>query len=198
MSASPSTPLALAGSLLLAAVVPGVAFFVDSRPFREIAGGGVHLSVYALTLAGMLALLVAVPRLGGLASVDGRRLPAPLVTAALLTTALTAATHFVQLVVTPFLADVAPAALDEQNGGVLMISMVGAWTAFLVTWSMIGVVALRRKVLPRSSAGLLVVGALALPAFGPLAGLPLGAGLLLAARATREPVAAPVAVLPAA
>lgn len=65
MSRSPSTPLVLAGGLLIASLVSAVLFFPDPRPIREIASGGVHLSLYGLTLAAMLTLLVATPQLSG-------------------------------------------------------------------------------------------------------------------------------------
>ncbi len=181
MSRSPAVPLTIAAGLLLASLVPAVFFFTDARPFREVAGGGVHLSLYALTLAAMLALLVATPRLAELVSPEGRRLPVGLLSVALIATALNAATHFVQVFVTPFLADVAPVALDEQ-GGLLMVGMVASWIVFLAAWAAVGAVAIRRGVVSRTSGVLLVVGALILPAVGPLAGLPLGAAFLLVAR----------------
>jgi hypothetical protein len=191
MSRSPAVPLTIAAGLLLASLVPAVLFFTDARPFREVAGGGVHLSLYALTLAAMLALLVATPRLTELVSPDGRRLPAGLLSAALIATALNAATHFVQVFVTPFLADVAPVALDEQ-GGLLMIGMVASWVAFLAAWATVGAAAIRRGVVSKTAGGLLVAGALILPAVGPLAGLPLGAAFLLVARsAGRAPRTTP-------
>jgi hypothetical protein len=191
MSRSPAVPLTIAAGLLLASLVPAVFFFTDARPFRDVAGGGVHLSLYALTLAAMLALLVATPRLAELVSPEGRRLPVGLLSVALIATALNAATHFVQVFVTPFLADVAPVALDEQ-GGLLMVGMVASWIAFLAAWAAVGAVAIRRGVVSRTSGVLLVVGALILPAVGPLAGLPLGAAFLLVARsASRATHAAP-------
>lgn len=204
MSTSPRVPLAVAGVLLLASTVPAVRFFTDPRPFSEVASGGVHLALYALTLAGMLALLVAVPRLGNLVGPAGGRLPGWLVTLSLVATALNAATHFVQVFVAPYLADVAPAALDDQGGG-LMVGMVASWVAFLVAWVCVGVIAFRRRLLPRPSAALLAGGALVLPAIGPLAGLPLGLALVLAARPATPRVGesnpsetAPVMVRPSA
>jgi hypothetical protein len=183
MSRSPSVPLALAGGLLLASLVPAVPFFLDPSPFREVAGTGIHLSLYGLALAAMLALLVAVPRLGSLTSTDGQRLPDGLLTGALLATALYAATQFVQVSVTPDLADTAPVALDE-TGGFTMVALIGSWLLFLVAWVLVAAVGMRRRVLPMPAGVLLVLGAVAQPLIGPLAALPLGAGLLLVARST--------------
>jgi hypothetical protein len=187
MSRSPYVPLTIASGLLLAPLPLAALYFTDPRPFSEVADGGVHLTLYSMTLAGMLALLVAIPRLTVLVSPEGRRLPTGLLAAALLATALNAATHFVQVFVAPFLADVAPAALDEQ-GGILMVGMVASWVAFMVAWAMVGAVAIRRRVLSRTSGILLIVGAVVLPAVGPLASLPFGAGLVLAARTARRSV----------
>jgi MFS family permease len=195
MSRSPSAPLAVAGGLLLASVVPAVPFFMDSRPFSEVAGSAVHVGLYALTLAGMLALLVAVPRLAALSSRDGRRLPPGLLSAALVATALNAATQFIQLFVTPYLAAEAPALLDDDTGGLLMAGMVGSWVAFLVAWVAVGAVGLRLGVLSRTAGIALIVGALAQPVIGPLAALFVGVALIVIARATqrmRQPETVPV------
>ena len=192
MSRSPSAPLTLAGGLLLASVAPAVPFFTDPRPFSQVAGSAVHMSLYALTLAGMLALLVAVPRLRSLASPEGRRLPDGVLTTALLATALYAATQFVQVFVAADLADSAPAALDE-SGDLMMYGMLGSWLVFLVAWVALGVVGMKRRVLSRSSGVLLIVGAVAQPVIGPLAALPLGLGLLLVARGAGRPVSSPQA-----
>jgi hypothetical protein len=195
MSRPVSVPLGLAGGLLLASVAPAVPFFLDPRPFREVAGGGIHLSLYGLTLAAMLALLVAVPRLSGLTSADGRRLPDGVLTAALLATALYAATQFMRVAITPDLADTAPAALDE-TGTFGMIGLMGSWVVFLVAWVLVGAVGMRRRVLSPVTGILMIIGAVAQPVIGPLAALPLGVALLLTARAAArapEPARAPVA-----
>lgn len=189
MSRPLSLPLTLSGGLLLASVAPAVPFFLDPRPFREVAGSAVHLSLYGLTLAAMLALLVAVPRLRGLTSPEGRRLPEGVLTAALLATALYAATQFVQVAVTPDLAVTAPAALDE-TGTYAMLCLIGSWLAFLAAWVTVGVVGMRRRVLSPLTGILTIIGAVAQPVIGPLAALPLGIALLLVARTaarTQEP-----------
>jgi hypothetical protein len=183
MSRSPSVPLTLAGGLLLASLVPAVPFFLDPSPFREVAGTAIHLSLYALTLAGMLALLVAVPRLGAVSSPDGRRLPSWALTAAMLATALYAATQFVQVTVTPDLAETAPVALDE-TGGFTMAGLLGSWVLFLVAWVLVGAVGMRRRVFSTPAGIFVIIGAIAQPVIGPVAALPLGIGLLLVARAT--------------
>jgi hypothetical protein len=194
MSRPVSVPLGLADGLLLASVAPAVPFFLDPRPFREVAGSGIHLSLYGLTLAAMLALLVAVPRLSGLTAPDGRRLPDGVLTAALVATALYAATQFVQVAITPDLATTAPAALDE-TGTFGMIGLMGSWVVFLVAWVLVGVVGMHRRVLSPATGILMIIGAVAQPAIGPLAALPLGVALLLTARAAArapQPVREPV------
>lgn len=183
MSRSPSAPLALAGGLLLASLVPAVPFFLDPSPFREVAGSGIHLGLYGLTTAAMLALLVAVPRLADVVSPDGRRLPSSALTGALLATALYAATQFMQVTVTPDLAKTAPAALDEA-GGFTMVGLIGSWLLFLVAWVLVGAVGMHRRVVSVPAGILLIVGAVAQPVIGPLAALPLGIGFLVVARAT--------------
>jgi hypothetical protein len=183
MSRSPSAPLALAGGLLLASLIPAVPFFLDPSPFREVAGSGIHFGLYGLTTAAMLALLVAVPRLADVVSPDGRRLPSAVLSGALLATALYAATQFVQITVTPDLAQTAPVALDD-TGTFTMVGLIGAWLAFLVAWVLVGAVGMHRRVVAVPAGILLIVGAVAQPVIGPLAALPLGVGFLLVARAT--------------
>jgi hypothetical protein len=186
MSRPVSVPLALAGGLFLASVVPAVPFFLDPRPFREVAGGVVHLSLYSLSLAALLALLVAVPGLRRLTSATGRRLPDGVLAFALVATALNAATQFVQVVITPDLAATAPAALDE-TGTIQMVGLMGAWVMFLAAWVVLAGVGMHRRVLSTPSGILLIIGAIAQPAIGPVAALPLGLALLLIARAGARP-----------
>jgi len=186
-------PLATAGVLLLASAPFGAFVFGDSRPFREIAGTAPHVTHYALALLAMLALAVAVPQLRARRGSTGAQLPGPLVSAALIATVLTACTHFVQVFVTPFLADVAPVALDEQ-GGALMVGLVASWLLFLAAWVSVGVVGLRRGVLGRGAGVLLVVAALLQPVIGPLAAVPLGAALLALSRPEQTGGVVPVAV----
>jgi len=181
LSGSARGPLAVAGALLLASAVPAVPFYMDSRPFREVAGGPVHLSLYAISLAAMLALLVVVSRFAAARSSTGKGLPQWLTVLLLASTSLNAATHYVQVFVTPELANVAPAALDNA-GGMLMYAMVGTWLLFLVAWVTFGVVAFRNRLLPRTSAVMVIASALLQPVIGPLVGLPFGIALLLGAR----------------
>lgn len=187
MFRTPPAPLTVAGSLLLASVVPAVPFFLDPRPFRDVAGGPVHLALYSLTLAGLLALLLAVPGLARLTARDGRRLPGTALGAALLGTALNAATQFLQVFVTPGLADTAPAALDETST-VTMLGMVGSWLLFLAAWAVVGVAGLHRRILSPVAGVLLIIGAVAQPVAGPLAALPFGLALLLVGARARGAV----------
>ncbi|HET6693867.1 MAG TPA: hypothetical protein VFG97_06155, partial [Pedococcus sp.] len=114
-------------------------------------------------------------------SSTGKGLPQWLTVLMIVSTSLNAATHYVQVFVTPELAKVAPVALDNA-GGTLMYAMVGTWVLFLVAWVAFGVIAFRHRLLPRTSAVIVIASALLQPVIGPLVGLPFGIALLLAAR----------------
>jgi hypothetical protein len=182
MSHSPLVPLAAAGALLTASAVPGAFVFADPRPLHEIAGTVAHRAHYGLTLVALLALLVAIPRLAELRGKGGAGLPPTLLTLALVATALTAATRFIEVFVTPFLADVAPVALAEQSGGALMVGMVGAWLAYLVVWTTVGVLGWRRGILTPTVSVLIILSSLAMPVLAPVVQLLFGLALLVLAR----------------
>jgi hypothetical protein len=145
----------------------------------------------------MLSLLVVVNRMAATRSATGRSLPTWLTVLLLVSTSLNAATHYVQVFVTPELKKVAPVALDNAEG-MLMYAMVGTWVLFLVAWVSFGVVAFRNRLLPRASAVMVIASALLQPVLGPLVGLPFGIALLIGARSASrsddvliEPVPAP-------
>lgn len=180
---SATGPLAVAGLFLALSAGPGIMVFGNSAAFSEIAGTPAHMACYGLALVGLLSLLVAAPRLALLPSGTGRPLPAGLLAAAVVATALNAATVYLQLFVVPDLARVNPEYLDEPAGGLLMVAMVGSWIAYLLAWTGVGVAALRRRAMPVPAAIVLILGAVLQVVIGPLAALPFGVALLLLARA---------------
>lgn len=180
----PTVPLIVAGTALALSAAPGVMVFGNSAAFSEIAGTPAHMACYALSLVGLLALLLATPRLGALTSPSGRVLPSAALSAAVVATALNAGSVYVQVFVVTQLAQDIPAYLDEQAAGMLMVGMIGSWILYLVAWVTVGIVGLRRGVLPQVAGGVLILGAVLQPVFGPLSALPFGLGLLLLARAT--------------
>jgi hypothetical protein len=186
MSHSPLAPLAAAGALLTASAVPGALVFADPRPLHEIAGTAAHRAHYGLTLAALLALLVAIPRLAELRGKRGAGLPPTLLALVLVATALTAATRFIEVFVTPVLADVAPEALAEQSGGALMVGMIGAWLAYLAVWTVVGVLGWRRGVLTPTVSVLIILSSLAMPVLAPVVQLLFGLALLVLARSLAQ------------
>ncbi len=185
MKRSPFVPLVLAGVLLMATAGPGAVEFTNSDPFSVYGLSANYLTRMVLAFTGTLVLLIATPRLAALTG-DRGRLPGWALDAALLAAALMAATQFVQLFVVRWLGSIDPAALDDPMGGVLMAAMVSVWVLYLLAWSTVGVLALRRRVLPVPAGVLIIVGAVLQPALGPLAAVPFGIGLLLTARAVRH------------
>ncbi|TRW45980.1 hypothetical protein [Georgenia yuyongxinii] len=185
MNRSPAVPLILAGALLIATAAPfALELTSGDEKFSTTALSGMYLVRMVLALIGTLALLVATPRLRALPGTGGH-LPGWSLDAALIATALTAATQFVQLFVVRWLGDIDPDLLDIPMGGVLMASMVASWVLYLLAWTIVGGLALRRRIVPVPAGVLLIIGAVLQPVFGPLAALPFGAALLMTARAAR-------------
>jgi hypothetical protein len=79
--------------------------------------------------------------------------------------------------VNPYLAAHQPALLDTTPDSVLLVPLLGAGVVAMVGVAAMGVLGWRRTVLPRPLALLLIVGAVAIPAIGPLANVPLGVAL---------------------
>ena len=142
----------------------------------------------------LVALVLVAPFLRSAVGTTGRRLPAWLPFALAGTAMLQAATTYTQAFVVPFLADVAPAALDNQDIELFAISMMVIWVAYSLTWVALAVVGAVRRIIPVGSAALIGLGALVIPVIGPGGSVLIGAGLLSWAllRIVRVPVEAPV------
>lgn len=113
-----------------------------------------------------------------------------------ITLAAQAATHFVQGFVMAWLLPLAPEVIDlTTDGGALQIALFTIWLSFLVV-NVLFAVTLWRAGHSRVGAGLMMVGAVVTPMFGPF-----GAGLLalgltvIAVGALRSRTAAPERVL---
>ena len=167
----------------------------DELPFRLY---------YYVYLAAMAALVLLLPRLDHLRGSTGRTLPRWIVPLLLVTTVLQAGTVYAQAFIVPFLAEVAPVALDHAEIELFAISMMAIWSAFSLALVALAVAGLMRRVVPAPAAVMIGVGALAVPILGPAGSLLIGGGLVVWAvarllRSTRpiQPVlqsAAPAAV----
>lgn len=186
------TALTAVGAVMaLNSLALGLPTFLNSAPFSEIAGSASHLGYQAVLLGCVLVLNLALPKLAGLAGETGRTLPAGLLTFAAAAAFLDGGTRFVEAFVTPFLADHAPALLDESPASALMYAMVAAWVLWSIALVAVGVTAYRRRVFARPACVLLAVGGVAIPAIGPLSGVLIGSALAWAGAARlRTPRAA--------
>ena len=139
--------------------------------------------------AALVALAVLAPRLAHLTGRTGRRLPGWLPTVLTVVTVLEVATMYAQAFIVPFLARVAPAALDVQEIGAFAISMMVIWVAYSLTMVALAVVGAFRRVVPVAAAAPLALGALVIPVFGPVGSILIGGALLgwALTRVLREP-----------
>lgn len=183
------TGLVVVGGVITlnAATLGMMLMFGPWETFSETAASRVHLGFQAILLACVAALNLLLPRLAGLRGSTGRVLPAWVLVLAAVATFADGGTRFVFTFVVPWLADAAPALLDEDGGGSLMAAMVSAWVLFTLALVCLGVTAYRRRVFPRPACVLLAVGGLAVPAIGPAAGVLLGPALVWAALARLRP-----------
>lgn len=181
------TALGVVGAVLVVnAAVLGPMIMFDSRPFSEIGGLPQHRVFNVVLLLCVGALAVLLPRLAQVPGRTGRAVPATVALAAGFGAYLDGGTRFVEAFVVPFLADKAPALLDETLGGVLMYAMVTAWILWSLALIALGVTAYRARVFPRAAAVLLVLGALVIPAIGPIAGVLVGGAFVWSALSARR------------
>lgn len=140
----------------------------------------------------LVALAVVASRLGHLTGRTGRQLPRWVPITLTVVTILQAATVYAQAFIVPFLADVAPQALDNEAIDLFAISMMVIWSAFSLTVVVVAVVGAIRRVIPVPAVVPMVVGALGMPMLGPAGALLIGAGLTYWAltRIVRRPVEA--------
>ncbi|AEG44457.1 hypothetical protein [Isoptericola variabilis] len=176
--------LAGAGGLLAVnGLTLGPRMMFDPRPYSEIAGTGAHLVHYVVWTVALVALSQIYPRLADVRGTAGRTLPAPVLVLAGAAAALDACARFVLAFVNPFLVTHAPELLDTPPDAVLLVPTLGAGVLAMVATVAFGVAAWRRRVFPRAAVVLLVVGAVAIPAVGPLSNVLVGSGLVWAALA---------------
>lgn len=162
----------------------GTQLFFDPRPFSEVGGSFEQRGYHLLLLACLGVLAMTLPRLATVPGREGARLPATLTLAAGLAAFYDGGTRFVEAFVVPYLAQHAPALLDESPSSSLMIAMMTAWFLTMGTVLAIAVVAYRRRVFPRPACVLLAVAAISVPLIGPLAGVLLGSAYAWAGFAT--------------
>lgn len=180
--------LAVVGVLM---IVNGAAFLyalVINAPYAFSENGAQwEYQVFHLVYLVELAILaLCVPGLRAFRGGSGRSLPGWLVSTLTALIPLQAGTVFVNAFVVPFLADVAPEALDVSAGGGFAIGMSVVWVLWSVALATLGVIGARRRVIPVAASVLLAVGALIIPVFGPVGTILMGAGLgLWASRALR-------------
>lgn len=178
--------LLILGVLLMINGVLGIRWLFDGADtFSQTAGSSEYAVYQRVQLPLLIAAAVLLPALGRLKGTDGRGLPRWIVPAAVVAVILQACTTFVQGFTAPFLAGVAPASLDTQDGGLFEASMIVSWAIFCVTIVALAVVTWRRKVFSRPAALLIGFGALITPMFGPIGGVFVGTGLASMGRVPR-------------
>ena len=186
LSPRQATVLLILGILLIANGALGIRWLFDGADsFSQTAGSAEYALYQRFQLPLLIAAAVLLPALGRLRGADGKRLPRWIIPAAVAAVMLQACTTFVQGFAAPFLADVAPASLDTQDGGLFEVSMIVSWATFCVTVIALAVVSWRRKVFSRPAAFLVGFGALITPMFGPIGGIFIGTGLASMGRVPR-------------
>ncbi len=167
------------GALML---VNGAAFVVPlvlraPQAFSENGARWEYQAFHIAYLAALVLLAGIVPGLASLRGRTGRTLPRWLVVALCVLIPLQASTVFANAFIVPFLADVAPAALDVEEGGIFAIAMGTAWSLWSLALILLAVVAAARRIAPVTVAALIALGALSIPVFGPVGTILVGAGL---------------------
>lgn len=148
-------------------------------PLSQYGGEPPFQLFQVIHLAALVALAVLASRLSDLRGRTGRALPRWLPIVVMVVTILNAATVYTQAFVVPFLADVAPNALDDQAIDLFAVSMMSIWSAFSLTFVVVAIVGAVRRVIPLAAAAPIALGALAMPILGPAGALLIGGGLLV-------------------
>lgn len=184
--------LAAVGSVLLAngAWYSPIMFSADPSSRLSEYGGELPFRLYYYVyLASLAAFVLILPRLGHLRGSTQRTLPGWVVPLLLVTTVLQAGTVYAQAFIVPFLAEVAPVALDHAEIELFAISMMVIWSAFSLALVALATTGAIRRIVPVPAAVLISVGALAVPILGPAGSILIGGGLLFwaMARVLRSP-----------
>ncbi|WP_425310315.1 hypothetical protein AADG42_16745 [Ammonicoccus fulvus] len=150
-----------------------------AQRMSEYGGEWPFVTSQTIAFVVLVALALAVPRLRQVRSRTGRTLPGWLITVLTVAVMLQMATVYVQAFVVPFLAEVAPAALDVEAIDVFALSMMAIWVLWLVTWVVVAVVGVVRRLMGIPAAILIAFGALSTPVLGPGGAALVGAGLVV-------------------
>jgi hypothetical protein len=189
--------LSLLGLLLAVNGAFGITWLFDgAERFSQTAASWQFATFQRVQLLALVFLVLLVPTFAQLRGRTGRALPVGVLLGLGAALVLQAGTVFTMAFVAPFFAGIAPEAMDLENGGTFAVAMSVVWVLFVVAVATFGISAIRRKVFPLSAGILVVLGGLLTPMFGPVAGIALGGGLVLAATAVRRrvEVAVPEAV----
>ncbi|WP_022886608.1 hypothetical protein [Glaciibacter superstes] len=186
------------GAVLFAnGLIIGTPWMVDGfvsgdQSFVESVADWRYVAFNYIYLAALIALVALAPSLRTWTGPTGRRLSGWTIPLLAAVAALQACTLFTQAVVTPFLLEVAPVALETQDGGTFQVVMTSIWIAWIAVLCLVAINGWSRRVFPIPAAILLIVGAVVIPVFGPAGSILVGAALAWAALARRRiPVASP-------
>lgn len=169
--------IATAVVLTLNGAALGPLMMFDARPYSQLAAEPAHLIHYVVWTAALVALSQIYPRLGGVTGPDGRTIPAWVLVLASTGVVLDACARFLLAFVNPFLAAREPHLLDVAPDAILLVPSLGAGVVAMIGTVALGVAGWRARVFPRIAVVVLVVGAVAIPAIGPLSNLLVGAAL---------------------
>lgn len=150
-----------------------------AQRMSEYGGEWPFVTSQTIAFVVLVALALVVPRLRHVRGRTGRTLPGWLITVLTVAVMLQMATVYVQAFVVPFLAEVAPAALDVEEIDVFALSMMAIWVLWLVTWVVVAVVGVVRRLMGIPAAILIAFGALSTPVLGPGGAALVGAGLVV-------------------
>jgi hypothetical protein len=170
--------LGVTGGVLLALGVSlGPVMLLDPRPYSELAGTGAHLVHYAVWTVCLVALSQLLPRLGGVRGAGARAVSPVAATVAGAGVALDACARFSLAFFNPVLARHEPALLDTPPDAVVLVPSLAVGVLAMVGVAWLGVSGWRAGVFPRPAVVLLVIGAVAIPALGPVSNVLVGAAL---------------------
>lgn len=177
--------LATCAVLAVNGVVLGPIWLSRTGEFSDTVAVPAYGTSQLISWALLTLLIVLVPAIAGLRA-GGRALPTWAVPAAQLALVLQATAHFIQAVMTPWLADVAPELLDLTDGGLFRWMLQGIQVLFLILMVTFAVT-MWRAGRGKVAAVLMMMGAVATPVSGPIGAGVLAIGLgLITARALRS------------
>ena len=179
--------LAALGLVLAANGAFGITWLFDgAERFSQTAASWQFATFQRVQLLALVFLVLLVPTFAQLRGRTGRGLPSGVLLGLAAAAVLQAGTVFAMAFVAPFFAGIAPEVMDVENGGTFAAAMSVVWVTFVVAVAVFGITAVRRKIFPLAAGVLVVLGGLLTPMLGPVAGIALGGGLLVAASALRS------------